>query len=643
VTPPRVATYRVQVTPDHDLDAVAGECAGIAELGVSHLYLSPVFEATPGSTHGYDVTDPTRVREELGGEAAFDRLVAAAGAAGLALLVDIVPNHMATVPDNPWWLSLLADGLDGPAGDVFDVFGEPVLLPILGSPDDEPPDWLPPGGHCRAVYWRDGGNYRRFFDINDLVGVRVEDPEVFDRTHSLILRWVEESVVDGLRVDHVDGLADPTGYLQRLSAAAPNAWLLVEKILADGEDLPDDWPVAGTTGYEAAVLLDQVSVDPAGEAPLTETYQGLTGDRSTWAETVATAKAEVLDTLFAQELDRLGDLSGDRAAVRDAILRLDRYRTYDATDERSRRFGQLSGPVMAKGVEDTAMYRYLRLVALNEVGGEPGRWGVGLDEFHRRAAAGRPHGLLAGTTHDTKRSESVRSRLLVLSQVPDRWADAVARWSGRHPFADPHAGYLVWQTLVGAWPLDADRLRGYVEKAVREAKLRTSWLDPDDAYESDLRVTVEGLFADADLLTDVGRFVDEIAPTGRAVDLGHLLLRCTMPGVPDLYQGSEDELLSLVDPDNRRPVDPAVHRASTPRAAVIRAALAVRREHPDAFGPDGSYEPLDLGDEVIGFVRGGEVATVVPRFGRADVAAVDLPGSWDDRLGDGPVRLLVRR
>jgi len=630
VSPARVATYRVQVTPDHDLDAVAAECADLAALGVSHLYLSPVFEAAPGSTHGYDVTDPTRVRAELGGPDAFERLVGAARAAGLGLVVDIVPNHMAAHPENPWWSTLLAEGLDGPTESVFDVFGDPVLLPILGSPDDEPPDWLPTGGHCRAVWWREGGNYRRFFDINDLVGVRVEDPEVFDRTHELPLRWVREGVVDGLRIDHVDGLADPTGYLQRLAERVPDTWLLVEKILAEGEALPEEWPVDGTTGYEAAVLLDQLSLHPDGEAGLTETYQAVTGDRSTWAETVTTAKAEVLDTLFRQELDRLRPLAPPGVDVRAELLGLDRYRTYEAGDEYRTRFGQLSGPVMAKGVEDTAMYRYLRLVALNEVGGDPGRWGVDLDEFHRRAAAGRPHGLLAGTTHDTKRSESVRSRLLALAQVPERWAEAVGRWSERRPFADPHAGYLLWQTLVGAWPIGPDRLWPYLEKAVRESKRRTSWLDPDEAYESDLRATVDALFDDAELRADVSRFVDEVAPIGRTIDLAHLLLRCTMPGVPDLYQGSEDELLTLVDPDNRRP---AHHRWDTPRAGIIRTALAVRREH----GLDG-YEPLDLGDEVVGFVR-GRVATVVPRFGPVDLP--DLPG-WDVVL-DGPARLLVRR
>jgi (1->4)-alpha-D-glucan 1-alpha-D-glucosylmutase len=287
-------------------------------------------------------------------------------------------------------------------------------------------------------------------------------------------------------------------------------------------------------------------------------------------------------------------------------------------------------------------------VALNEVGGDPGQFGTTLDALHEWASAATawPLRLLAGTTHDTKRSESVRARLLILAQVPDEWRAAVERWTERHPVDDPSAGYLVWQTLVGAWPIGPDRLWPYLEKAVREAKRRTSWLDPDEAYEEDLRTSVERLCADDDRMADVGSFVDRIANAGRTVDLGHLLLRCTLPGVPDLYQGSEDELLTLVDPDNRRPVDPAVHRATTPRSEVIRAALALRREHPDAFGPDGSYEPLDLGDDVVAYVRGGQVATVVPRFpttGRPDVSGVELPGAWIDRLPGQPVRLLTRR
>ncbi len=735
--PHPVATYRIQVTPDHDLDAVAAEVDDLAGLGISHLYLSPVFEAAPGSTHGYDVTDPTQVRAALGGDPAFDRLVTAVRAAGLGLVVDIVPNHMATAtPENPWWWSLLAEGVDGPARGIFDVKGEPVVLPVLGAPlldeleagtlvveqggdgrwvaryhelvlpirPDDPDPSGPPAEvlarqHHLPTFWRDGGNYRRFFDIDDLVGVRVEDPEVFDRTHALVADWCRAGTVDGLRVDHVDGLADPEGYLQRLAATCPDAWLLVEKILEHDEALPGSWPVAGTTGYEAAVLLDQVSVDPAGEAAMTATYQELTGDRSTWAETVAEAKAEVLDTLFARELHGLATLGAaatgrDAGAVRPAlralVLGLDRYRTYvplegSASDEDravlgaaaeqaraggvdddvlgallphllgdrgerelAARFQQLTGPVMAKGSEDTASYRYLRMVALNEVGGHPGRIGIELDDFHAWAldATAWPYRLLAGTTHDTKRSESVRSRLTVLSQVPERWREAVDRWQSRLPFDDPAAGYLVWQTMVGAWPIGPDRLWPYLEKATREAKRHTSWLDPDEQYEKSLQDTLASLFDDEDLVADLEAFVDEVAPAGRTVDLGHLLLRCTLPGVPDLYQGSEDELLSLVDPDNRRPVDPALHRASTPRSEVIQAALTARREHPGAFGPDGSYEPLDLGDDVVAFLRGGQVATIVPRFplsGRPEVNGVELPGAWDDRLVGQPVRLLIAR
>jgi (1->4)-alpha-D-glucan 1-alpha-D-glucosylmutase len=303
---------------------------------------------------------------------------------------------------------------------------------------------------------------------------------------------------------------------------------------------------------------------------------------------------------------------------------------------------------MAKGVEDTASYRYLRFVALNEVGGDPGTFGVDLDAFHAWSADATawPHRLLAGTTHDTKRSESVRARLLTLAQAPDRWREAVERWSARHPFPDARTGYLAWQTLVGAWPLDGDRLHGYLEKAVREAKRQTSWLDPDEGFEADLRSAVDDVLADDEVVRDVQTFVADIIPAGRTVDLGHLLLRLTLPGVPDLYQGSEEELLSLVDPDNRRPVPAEVHRADTPRATVIRTALGVRRDVMDAFGPDGGYEPLDLGDDVIGFVRGGRVATLVPRFplrARPDVDDVDLPGAWDDVLPGLPVRLLVRR
>ena len=768
--PTPVATYRLQLTAEHDLDAVAGECADLADLGVSHLYLSPVFEATPGSSHGYDVTDPTRVRAELGGPEAFARLVDAARAAGLGLVVDIVPNHQATAVTNPWWWSLLAEGLEGPAGTVFDVADEPVLVPVLGAPLDEElragalevrrredgtavlgyhdrelpvrPDDPDPDDpvaavvarqHHRPTWWREGGNYRRFFDIDDLVGVRVEDPAVFDRTHALIRAWCEQGVVDGLRVDHVDGLADPGAYLHRLAEACPGTWLLVEKILEGDEELPPTWPVAGTTGYEAATLLDQVSLDPAGEAAMTRTYQDLTGDRSTWAETVATAKAEALDRLFPAELDRLAELGrratggrldgsggGDghdvRTALRALLLAQERYRAYVPLDgpappeeaavleaaadravtagngdgapaggrgphrdgdpghgdgaapaavdlllphllgrtddpagrELATRFQQLSGPVMAKGVEDTASYRYLRLVAVNEVGGDPGTFGTSLESFHAWAerATALPHRLLAGTTHDTKRSESVRARLLALAQVPDPWRSAVERWSHRHPFPDPHTGYLAWQTLVGAWPLDGDRLGRYLEKAGREAKRHTSWTDPDQGHEAEVQAAVHGLAADRELLADVASFVATIAPAGRAIDLGHLLLRATLPGVPDLYQGSEDDLLSLVDPDNRRGVDPAVHRADTPRSRLLRATLALRRAEPDAFGPDGGYEPLDRGEDVVAFVRGGRVAVLAPRFplrGRTDVDDVDLGSGWQEVLEGLPVRLLVRR
>lgn len=699
--PAPVATYRVQLTPDHGFAEAAGACAAIAALGVSHLYLSPVLEAVPGSTHGYDVTDPTRVREELGGESGFEALVDAARAAGLGILVDIVPNHLAAAGRaNPWWWALLREGVDGPAGAVFDVVGEPIAVPILGGPLEEVlaagelvvdgdalryfehelplrPDAPAEGPvaevvarqHHRPVWWREPPGYRRFFDITSLVGVRVEDPDVFALTHQLPIRWCRSGQVDGLRIDHVDGLADPAGYLERLDAEVPGTWLLVEKILGEGEELPDAWPVGGTTGYEFAGLVDQLLVDPTGEAPMTEGYRELTGDPSTWEETAAEAKAEVAERLFSAELDRLAVLAG---GFRDELARvvgsLDRYRTYvaptgppEAADrailglaglppellghrELLVRLQQVSGPVMAKGIEDTAMYRYLRLVSLNEVGGHPGTFGITVERFHQwcAAAAARPHRLLAGTTHDTKRSEDVRARLDLLAQVPDRWFDAVGRWRARAAFEDPHLEYLLWQTLVGAWPIDAGRLTAYLHKAAREAALRTSWRDPDERYEAAVGELVERVTGDGELLGDVEAFVEELRPAGRANSLAGALLRCTAPGVPDLYQGSEGEVLTLVDPDNRRPV-PWGRSAGGDKARVITTALGVRRAHPVAFGAGGSYEPLSSAEGVLAYRRGEDVAVAVPLRMGVRAEAERPSGRWEDLLAGLPVSLWVRR
>jgi (1->4)-alpha-D-glucan 1-alpha-D-glucosylmutase len=589
----------------------------VRELGASHLYLSPSLQARTGSTHGYDVVDPTRISEELGGEAEFRALCDAAHDAELGVILDIVPNHMAASDENPFW---------------SDLERRAVTF-----------DWDPETG------W-----YRRFFDIDELAGVRVEDPRVFEETHAKVLELVADRLVDGLRIDHPDGLANPREYLERLrDRGASRVW--IEKILEPDERLRD-WPVEGTTGYEFANDSTALFVDPAGEQPLTELYAELTGERRSFAEIAAEAKLEIARTTFVQEFERLRALyPHDALEAAAASLRV--YRTYVEPDsarveegdrtastslpddlrrvillkgERSRaldefvvRWQQTTGPVIAKGVEDTAFYRYFRLVALNEVGGDPGRFSIGPDEFH--AAAHERHErhplqLLASQTHDTKRAGDVRARIGALTGMPDEWAARVRSWRElTGGMDDPNEEYLVWQTLVGAWPIVPSRLEQYLEKALREAKRNTSWIDPDEQHEARVRSFVRSLYENQAFLDDFEPFVQRVTAAGEHASLGALLLRLTSPGLPDIYQGDAFWSLNLVDPDNRRPVDWSRHyraRAETsPTRAtlkfhLIRRVLRLRAEHPEAFF--GSYEPLDLGPDRVGYVRGGRIRVVVP-------------------------------
>ena len=444
-------------------------------LGVSHLYLSPVLQAQRGSTHGYDVIDPTRISGELGGEAELRTLLEAVGDAGLGAIVDVVPNHMATS-------------------------------------EQENQFWADPELRARFFDWdSESGWYRRFFDIGGLGGVRVEDPDVFETTHAKVLELVAAGLVDGLRVDHPDGLADPAGYLGRLRRHVPHVW--VEKILGAGESLRD-WPVEGTTGYEFANDVTALFVDPAGEEPLTELYAELTGERRPFAEVAQEAKLEVARTTFAPEFERLRALF-PHPGLEDAAAAMQVYRTYvvPATshveeddrhavallpeelrrvlllegerspelDEFVVRWQQTTGAVMAKGVEDTAFYRWFRLVALNEVGGDPGRFALAPDDFHRAALERlqrHPRSLLTVQTHDTKRAGDVRARIAALASMPLEWAERVRRWRDlTGGMDDPNEEYLVWQTLVGAWPIEPTRLELYIEKAMREGKRTTSWTD----------------------------------------------------------------------------------------------------------------------------------------------------------------------
>jgi (1->4)-alpha-D-glucan 1-alpha-D-glucosylmutase len=562
-------TYRLQLTPELDFRRVREVVLPYArELGVSHLYLSPVLQARHESTHGYDVVDPTCVSNELGGEEELRSLCEATRGAGLGTILDVVPNHMATS-------------------------------------EDENPFWRDPEIRAKFFDWdRETGWYRRFFDIGELAGVRVEDPEVFEATHAKVLELVQAGLVEGLRIDHPDGLANPREYLDRLrERGVERIW--VEKILEPGERLRPDWPVEGTTGYEFANDVTALFVDPAGEEPLTALYTELTGERRSFAEVAHEAKLEAARTTFAQEFERLRALY-PYDGLEEAAAALHVYRTYVerdrvAEDDREAcaflpedlrriilgfehpefvvRWQQTTGPVMAKGVEDTAFYRWFRVTALNEVGGNPDRFSLSPEQFHDAALERlrrHPHALLASQTHDTKRAGDVRARIGALAAVPDEWAARVRRWHAlTGGMDDPNEEYLVWQTLVGAWPIVPGRLELYLQKALREGKRATSWLDPD----------------------------------------------------------------------NRRPVDWPAHasvlRETTPsrrtlKAHLVQRVLRLRAERPEAFASD--YEPLDLGPDRIGFVRGGAIRVVVPlRPGdRADGGDRDLLSEYDQELSVVP-------
>ena len=715
------ATYRVQLSGRFPFAAARRIVPYLADLGASHLYASPILRARSGSAHGYDVVDPTQVSPELGGEDGLHELVAALRAHGMGLVADIVPNHMAASPENPWWVETLRHGPASPFARVFDVDwaagGGRVRLPVLAGPPSRVAGdlridggWvryhehrfpLAPGTdrldqqHYELVEWRRAavdGNYRRFFTVNDLVGVCQEDPEVFRLTHATTLRLVADGLVDGLRVDHVDGLADPAAYLERLALAlrragggADTPWVVVEKILQRGERLPA-WPVAGTTGYEFSAVADGVLVDPAAAGTFAERYRRLTGTDPDPAELAVACKRErLLRDFHAEVAGVAGQIPGDPAANRAAVVELAAflpvYRTYvagrvsdadravvatarDAAAPRLgpagrralarlaaalllespagapavRRFQQLSGPAMAKGVEDTALYRDTRLLARNEVGGDLGSFGRPVAELHAANAereARWPASMLATSTHDSKRGEDVRARLAVLSEHPERWWALAERWTGRlagPAGVHPADALILWQTMAGAWPLELGRCLAYMEKAVREAGLRSTWTEPDPGYERAVRELVERAYADRRLRTELEELVAEIAPAGRVKAAGLALLRLTSPGVPDTYQGTETEQLVLVDPDNRRPV--AFRGDGSLKFRVTRAALRLRRERPALFA---GYRPLAAPGHLVAFARGGDrLVVVVTRLTgeSADRSGpVDLPpGPWRELL-----------
>jgi (1->4)-alpha-D-glucan 1-alpha-D-glucosylmutase len=652
VRPDPLATYRLQLGPHLTFDDAGGYVPYLRELGVSHLYLSPVLQARRGSTHGYDGVDPGRISSELGGEPGFRRLAGAAHEAGLGLLLDVVPNHLAAVEEEN------------------ELWRDPALRRRFFDLDPET------------------GRHRRFFDIDELAGVRVEDPAVFETTHGLVLELVHEGLVDGLRIDHPDGLADPRAYLERLAGAGVER-IWVEKIVEPGEELRA-WPVEGTTGYEFLNDAQALFVDPAGEGVLTE----LAGESRTWIEIAFEAKLEQAGTTFEPEASRLHRL----LAVPDltsALASLPVYRTYvepdtgrvEEADRRAvaslpeslrrvllleerghdefvTRFQQTTGAVMAKGVEDTAFYRYVRLLALNEVGGSPGRFALHVEDFHAanaRRAERFPRSLLAGTTHDTKRSADVRARIGVLAGMAERWRDHVLRWHEltvelrRGEAPDWPEELLVYQTLVGAWPIEPDRLVPYLRKALREAKRNTSWLEPDRAWESRVVRFATALVEHGPFLADFEPLAADVAVAGARSALAQLVLRFTSPGVPDVYAGDELLLLALVDPDNRRPVNIVRRRRLLARAGsapgtrklwTIRQLLALRARHPDAFA--GMYEPVPAPAGTCAFRRGDEVLVAVsygggrPGLGRPGRGWRDVLAGLDSLPGGSPAAVYER-
>jgi (1->4)-alpha-D-glucan 1-alpha-D-glucosylmutase len=735
------ATYRLQVHAGFRLEDAAGVAGYLADLGVTHAYSSPLLRSAEGSNHGYDTVDHEHIDEARGGQAGFDRFVAALHEQGLGLVLDLVPNHMGIGDPAaaPWWWDVLRYGQESQHAGAFDIdweFGSgKVRIPVLGSDGDVDrlevvngelryyghrfpiapgteggtPREVHARQHYELVDWRRADsdlNYRRFFAINTLAGLRVEDPAVFEATHELVLELVRDGSVDGLRVDHPDGLADPKGYLDRLADASGGRWTVVEKILEPGEDLPESWSTAGTTGYDALAEVDDVLVDPAGEAALTALDTELAGAPVDYAALVRKSKREVTDGILGSEVARLvrviGELGGagrgavdaeqQREALAELLAGFPVYRSYlpdgrehlDATvaavrerrpdlsaaldalhpvlsqagTEAATRFEQTSGPVMAKGVEDSAYYRWARFVALNEVGGDPARFGSRVEEFHEaqaRRLERKPRSMTTLSTHDTKRSEDVRARLAVLAELPTEWAALVRGLLARHPLADRPLAHLVWQNLVGAWPLSRERAHGYVEKAAREAGTSTTWTDPDQKFEERLHALVDAAYDDPRTAAEIDAFVTRIAPLGWSNSLSQKLLQLTMPGVPDVYQGTELWDLSLVDPDNRRPVDyavrrkllasldggevPAVDETGAAKLLVVSRVLRARRDRPEWFA---SYEPVAVtgsgAGHVVAFDRGGAVtvATRLPARLAADGwgdTALQLPnGAWRDLL-----------
>ncbi len=834
-----LSTYRIQLNSHFGFDDAAEIIPYLEELGIDSLYCSPYFQAAPGSAHGYDVVDHSKLSRELGGESAYLRMCDALDRSGLGQMLDIVPNHMAIHRENPWWWDVLENGPSSAYATFFDVDWEPperrihnvVLMPVLEdqygilleagklrvvrdagkfevrngggvfpvaprslwqilapaavkcgsaalafladgfdalpSPDatdlksksrrhrdmlllaemlakllrEDPavaravdevvmqlnadPDLLHElleQQNYRIAYWRMAARdlgYRRFFDINSLVGLRMEHQPVFEATHQLVRKLVAGGRLTGLRVDHPDGLRDPLEYFERLRSACPDTWIVAEKILLGSERLRESWPIEGTTGYDFMNIVGRLFVDPDGAQPLTDFYREFTGEsadyvalfrarkqfamRDTLGSEINTLTQMLLDLCEADRLHRDYTRHEAHEVVRAAMACLPVYRTYvhephevapeddcqisaaiegakgyrsdlDARlfdflrdilalktggkmgAELALRFQQISAAVMAKGVEDTAFYSFNRMLALNEVGGDPDCFGVTPAQFLawcRKMHRQWPRTMLATLTHDAKRSEDVRARLFLLSEEPERWRGAVTQWAAQNErhrsgeLPDRNFEYHLYQSIVGAWPIEKSRLLAYAEKAAREAKVHTSWTDPVPAYEDAVRKFIEGIYDDSNFIEALNQFVGSLIYPGRINSLAQTLVKLTAPGVPDFYQGTELWNLALVDPDNRRLPDFELPRRllaelknatpeqvmeriddGLPKLWLVRNGLAIRKRHPEWFGPQAGIEPIEVRgtrrDHVVAFMRADSVVTIVPRL------VAKLGGDWRD-------------
>jgi (1->4)-alpha-D-glucan 1-alpha-D-glucosylmutase len=818
-----IGTYRLQLHAGFTLQDAERILPYLAELGVSHVYLSPCLQAFPGSMHGYDVTDPGKISADLGGEAAWESFVEAARAQHLGILLDFVPNHMSASEYNGWWDDVLARGLYSEFAGYFDIrpaphepfkvhictlahaYGEslekgelvvelrggrPRIVhfdnswplsaaswgTLLEDPDPcfaeltELQNAIAPSDADRVRYrgslesaeavlaaaaekgglsaaiertrqdpsrldailrrqffalhsWKLAGeltNYRRFFDVSGLVGLKIEKPAVFEAAHARVERMIRDEQLDGLRLDHPDGLRDPLGYFERLRRLLPDGRLYVEKILENDERLPVEWPIDGTVGYEFMAKVNRLWMDDRRIDAFTGTYADFTGHTVNFAALVRAKKREIVESTFSGDLDRLSaialsiaradwrtrDLSPRRLreALASVTTALGVYRTYRTADvlnpcdervlaeavqsarmsaannggsafdflaalfskpkldaaeeELIARWQQLTPAVTAKGVEDTTFYLFDRLVSCNEVGSQASLMGISAEKFHEfchNLSEHWPRNLLATSTHDNKRSEDVRTRISLLSEIPDRWAEVLhlwpqltaPAWKNRTP--DRHAEYLLYQTLIGAWPLSQERCWQYMLKASREAKVRTSWHEPNTSYEENIRGFVDGVYATPEFIESLEAFIAPLILPGRVNSLAQTLIKMVAPGVPDFYQGSELWDLSLVDPDNRRPVDFELRAqlldrcrslsaedavedwdSGLPKIWMTTRLLALRRRRPKDFLPQSGYQPLvaqgaHLGN-LLAFQRGENLIAVVPRF------SMTVNGDWGDTL-----------